>query len=390
MAESRKTKKWLFNLMRIAVCIGAMWIVVRNVRLDDQIVLKDGTELTGKVTDDENFITIEMSEDSIQKIPRDQITVDTHGNIQITYGLKSVLARAKLWLFLVAVFVFVPGTFLQSKRFQWVLRTQGIHLSYFESLKLCYAGNFLNFVFAVGATAGDAFKMYSIARHIERKTEAVIVVILDRLAGLIGLVILVLALALFTPKLADFRVYTLGFLVVGSIGFLLYLSPTIRRLVPQGLINRIPQIDQLRRIDQMAQNCAKHKTLTAGAIASTLMLQVFCIGAAVVVAVALGFAVTSLGRVFEFYAYFGAGWFVATIPISIQGMGTVELAYLKMFGPYGSVSAILCLAMAARLLQLVTALPGGIILLLGAHHLPTAKQMKALAAEEMVAPASCR
>lgn len=382
MSQASKNKTWLKNTLRIIVCIAALCIVLRSVTLYDhvRIVGDDGGvhDLKGRIIAEDPIELVDV-DGNRHVIPQAGIARRADGEPDKTYGLYTVLRRANKWLILLAVFFFTPGTLIQGKRFQWVLRAQDIRIRYLESLKLCWIGNFLNFLFAVGATAGDLFRMYQVAKRTERRTEAVLSVLLDRFTGLIGLVLLVAVISLLSPAdgpLGRFRWFTIVFLVVGGAAAFVYLSPMTRALVPKGWIQRVPKIDYLRRIDRTALNCAKHKMLTIGAILSTVALQLFCIGSYVIGAVALGFPVDGFKRVFEFFAYFGAGWVVATIPVSIQGMGTMELAYKEMFAPYGPVNAILCLAFAVRLIQLVVSLPGGVLFFVGAYHLPTETEVK--------------
>lgn len=377
-------KKLAFNALRIAVCIGGLYLVVRGVSLDDIVRLDDGRSLRGAITGNtEDSVTIVSSADGeIATFPKRAASPSDSAAfraIDVHYGLRSTLKSADVALLIVAVFIFVPGTLLQGQRFRWMLRAQDIHIGYLESLKLCYVGNFLNFAYAIGGTAGDVYKMYCVARHSRRKTASVMSVLLDRVVGLVGLVLLVAVLALLTPALRPYRWTLVGILLVGATAAFLYFWPPLRRRVPQALLNRVPRIDFLRKIDQTACNLVRHRSLTLGAILSTVLLQMFCIGSYVVAAAALGFAVDRAGRVFEFFAYFGTGWVITVIPISVQGAGAVELFYTEIaFKPYGSVSQILCLALAVRMLQIVNALPGAVLFLLGAHHLPSSEELEKL------------
>ncbi|MCC7292962.1 MAG: flippase-like domain-containing protein [Phycisphaerales bacterium] len=385
MAKS-SAKKWILNLLRIGVCVVGLYLVVRGVSWQDRAALPppDGRVLFGEIREDDATDTFTVRPgggEPLPPLPRTWPAVEgstetRHADIH--YGLRTVLREARIGLLVAALFVFAPGTFIQGKRFQWMLRAQEIQIGYWESLKLCYVGNFLNFAYAIGGTAGDMYKMYCIARHAQRKTESVMSVLLDRVAGLIGLVLLVGIMAMFTPKLAPFRWVLAAILGIGASAAFLYFWAPIRRRVPATLLDRVPKIDFLRKIDRTACNLVHHRQLTAGAILSTMLLQIFCTGSYVVAAGALGMKIGTLGRVFEYFAYFGTGWMITVIPISVQGAGAVELFYTEVFKPYGSVSQILCLALAVRVVQIVSSLPGGLLFLLGVHHLPTPQEMEDL------------
>ena len=63
---------------------------------------------------------------------------------------------------------------------------------------------------------------------------------------------------------------------------------------------------------------------------------------------------------------FATGAVVQALPGPPQGLGTVELAYRYLFAAYGSVAQIVCLALGIRLMTLLCALPGVLVLLTGA------------------------
>lgn len=378
---SGSAKKLLFNGLRIAVCIGGLYLVVRGVSWTDRATLPDGSVLQGRIEETGDSIIIHRADGDDVTLPRMMRTADPNAaprEIDVHYGLRTVVSNARRGLLVLSLLVFAPGTLIQGQRFRWMLRAQDIHIGYLESLKLCYVGNFLNFAYAIGGTAGDVYKMYCVASHSHRKTESVMSVLLDRVAGLVGLVLLVAVLALFTPALASYRLVLGGILVGGAAASFLYFWPPLRRRVPTAWLDRVPKIDFLRKVDQTACNIVRHRSLTIGAVASTVVLQVFCIGAYVVAAKALGLGIDSFGRVFECYAYFGTGWVITVIPISVQGAGAVELFYTQVFRGFGSPSQILCVALAVRVVQIVSSLPGGVLFLLGAHHLPSQEELEKL------------
>ena len=68
----------------------------------------------------------------------------------------------------------------------------------------------------------------------------------------------------------------------------------------------------------------------------------------------------------DYFAFIGSGNVISALPITPQGVGTVEAFYKEfLVGPYGSVSQILCLAMGIRLLMLTWSLPGVLVVMTG-------------------------
>jgi hypothetical protein len=70
----------------------------------------------------------------------------------------------------------------------------------------------------------------------------------------------------------------------------------------------------------------------------------------------------------DYMVYLALGMLVAAVPITYQGLGTLD-ATLQVFfrGVYGNFSQVLFLGFAIRLVQLFWALPGALVPLTGSH-----------------------
>ena len=77
---------------------------------------------------------------------------------------------------------------LGATRWQILLRVQGITISWFRLVKLLMIGIFFNQLMP-GGTGGDVVKIFYLLRETpDKKAEAVLAVLMDRLVGLIGLI----------------------------------------------------------------------------------------------------------------------------------------------------------------------------------------------------------
>ncbi|MFQ5591283.1 MAG: lysylphosphatidylglycerol synthase transmembrane domain-containing protein [Phycisphaerae bacterium] len=370
---TRRAKKRLFDVLRIALSIGALAIVIQGVTLSDHVVLRDGSVRVGQVTEDDTgqgWIDIQAADGSIQRLPQAEVAVDPDGALSISYGLRTAWRESAKMLLLLALGVHSLVVFPLALRLQLLLRAQSIHIGYWDALKLSFAGNFLNFAAPLGSNAGDVFKAYFVSLHTEHKTEAVATVALDRIVGLATLVAVVAAITVFSPagaRLAELRPYTLGVLVIGVVAVFAYRSRVVRRyLLPRTLLARLPMFDHLQRIDSAAKTLLDHKSIVVAAIALTLALQWLSLGAYFAVAVALALDAHA-GNVVEYYAYFYAGALVQSLPGPPQGLGTVELVYRYLLAPFGSPSQIVCVAVAARVVVFMCALPGLLVTLTGSY-----------------------
>lgn len=372
-----RTRRRLFDGLRIAVCGAALWLVIRGVSLDDHVSLKaeadqsvgDG-ELVGVVISDADPLIFRLTTGHEQRVPHADIAVDDHGQLQISYGLKTALRNSSKALLLLAVLLHFPVTFLQGIRLQWLLGVQGIRIRYWECIKLSFAGNFLNFATPLGSNAGDVFKAYFVTAHTQHKTEAVTTIALDRALGLGTLITCVMLITTFSgsnSRLAEFRPYALTFFCIGVAGVFAYLSPTFRKhLIPKRWLSRLPMFAHLQRIDKTACTLAGHKPVLAVSVLTTVVLQVLAVGAYFTVAAALTLD-AHFGNIVEYYAYFYTGAVIQALPGPPQGLGTVELAYLFFFAPFGTPSQIVCVAFLVRVVVLVCALPGLLVTITGSY-----------------------
>ncbi|HYG76976.1 MAG TPA: lysylphosphatidylglycerol synthase domain-containing protein [Planctomycetota bacterium] len=98
---------------------------------------------------------------------------------------------------MIAVAAFSSQLFIGAQRLRLLLRPQGVQLKYLNALRLTYLGAFFD-TFMVTSVGGDAIKAIYLARETPkgRKLEAVSVLLLDRLLGLLGLLTLMVAMTL--------------------------------------------------------------------------------------------------------------------------------------------------------------------------------------------------
>ncbi len=102
------------------------------------------------------------------------------------------------WLLLIALSIQLVSILITTVRWQWLLRVQQIEVSLHDLLSLTMVGMFFSSVLP-GAVGGDVLKMVYIARHApNRRTEAVLTIMVDRVLGLLGLLLVALVSVLFS------------------------------------------------------------------------------------------------------------------------------------------------------------------------------------------------
>jgi len=378
---SSRNKKILQIVLRTVIGAGVMLLVLRSVSLDDWATLESGREvrvLNWAELQDDPRLDDPSRADEIRlriegppgEIGLDRVARDEDDTPKVAVGLATAAKSADGTLIWLAILAFAPVPLLQSVRFRWMVRAQEIQLSLWEAMKLVYAGNFLNFV-ALGSTGGDVFKAYYVSTHTSRKTEAVVTVLLDRAVGMMGLVVitlLVMTLRLDDPKIRPWLPWV-ALILAGLVAavFVAFSRRARARLRVDDWIGRLPFGEQLRRIDAATHRMRHHPRRLLAAVTLSVGLQGCAIASFMLAGMGLGMQ-GSLAAIPDYLVYLALGMLVAAIPVSYQGLGTLD-ATLQFFfrGVYGNFSQVLFLGFAIRLVQLLWALPGAIVPLTGSH-----------------------
>jgi len=383
-------RRILVHLLRLAVCIAALWWALHGLSWRDWIVLADGRRLQVisavdgrvQVLDDEGIRRVLDPAET----PR-----DAEGDPKIDYGVPTVWRHANKPLLALSLLLFAPVPVLASIRFVWMLRAQDVRIGYWDGIKLTYAGNFFNFAMP-GSTGGDIFKAYYVAQHTRHKVEAVTAVLLDRIVGLTGIVLLAAAAATFRlddPRIRRVMPWILLMLAAIAVGLVIFYLPGLRRrLRPEERLRWLPGIDKLLRVDRAALRMREHPGIVLAAFAFTGVLQVIAVATFYLWGLAMGMRPDWP----SYYAYIGVSLVVMSIPVTPMGLGTTEAALMLFLrGPFGTKGQVLFLALGIRLIQLAWALPGVLVPLTGAHR-PSARRMQELevqiAVQEQTTPAA--
>jgi len=110
-----------------------------------------------------------------------------------------VLKKTNLFYVVLALFAFVLSKVIAAFRLNLYFHQLRIHLTQLSNLKLYLLGMFYN-LFLPGGIGGDAYKGYLIKKKFKVETKRVVsVLVLDRLSGLLVLLVFACILALFIP-----------------------------------------------------------------------------------------------------------------------------------------------------------------------------------------------
>jgi uncharacterized protein (TIRG00374 family) len=318
-----------------------------------------------------------------------------HPRVEI--GLVSMVKAADPLLLAGSLLVFPVCFLLVSVRWNRLLRALDISITLYKTFVLFMVGNFYN-TFLPGSTGGDVLKMVYVARMTPHKTRAVLSVLVDRIIGLLGLVILGGVMSAYqyaswrthagpaahadpvAQKCLQVAIACVAILSAALFGFYVVLHPKlVDRLRP--LLAKLPA-RVLRRIEKQLDDALdvvaiyqKRPGLILWALALTIPVHVTVVVSAMLAGKAFGLPISTL----YYFVAVPVIVLVGAIPISPQGAGVMEFFAINMLQKQGAtVGHALVLTMSIRVVQILWNLVGGIWVLTGGYHAPTAAEQHEL------------
>jgi uncharacterized protein (TIRG00374 family) len=232
---------------------------------------------------------------------------------------------------------FGPPLFLMAVRWRLLLRASGVDIRFSTLVRLHYMAFFFN-TFMPGGAGGDIIKAVYVTRHSAHKTEAATMVLIDRVVGLVGLLLMAGGVVL-----VDYKEMHGIALQVGAISLalaaaaLLFFSAQFRKLIRyETIIASLPRSEVLRRIDTALTNLLKKKAKLFLALGLTLGLQLLEVIGVWLAGQALGL---HRARFAHYLAFVPIGYLFNALPVSFGGIGLMEGAYLKLFRDAGVATA---------------------------------------------------
>ncbi len=183
--------------------------------------------------------------------------------------------------------VFMGATIvLGMLRWRMVVETQGIHLSAGRAAVISLVAHFFNSLL-LGSTGGDIAKAYYASRETEQhKTEAVVAVFMDRLIGLLSMLVfaalmMVPNLGLLTAhrRLAAVACLILIMLLVGGGIASLSLKGGLSRFLPNARdwFRRLPKGESLERALNASRTLGKRRSMLIRVFGISMVLNVACV-----------------------------------------------------------------------------------------------------------------
>ncbi len=296
-------------------------------------------------------------------------------------GFATTLKHIDILLLVCAVLAFSISIIIIAIRWRLLLGIQDIKIRLWEVIRLTFLGQFFNVV-VPGTVGGDLIKAYYASRHTTKKPAVLVSIFLDRVLGFTELSILatvmLAAVVLSGVETLDnlqapaVSVAVIILVVIGMLTFLF--SERFRSLLHlEKLYQRLPIAhhiaaagDAVRLYRQRIGDLFKAILITFGA-------HVLFVGSVALVGASLSLDTPW----YNYLVFVPLIYILGAVPITPGGVGLIEQFYLVFFvsaicGP----SEVLALALLARLVPIISGLPGGIVAITGTKH-PKTSDMEA-------------
>jgi glycosyltransferase 2 family protein len=277
-------------------------------------------------------------------------------------GLLTLVGRAEPWKLVLGFVVLGLVWPIQATRWWWLLRAQGLIVSWRRTFRLTMVGAFFNFCVPVGSTGGDVVRAYYAAAGSRRKLGAVLSIVADRLAGTLGLVLLagLLALTLLhEPVVRTVALFAWSGLAAALVGWWAYVSPSWRRWL---LLETVLRVKALRPLDEVGTAFARRPVVLLKAVGVSVVSHLCLCTAAAMAGLALGLDAEPR----KVLAVLPVAFAAAALPVSYQGLGVMEgVAYSLLDAGRASWTPIVGMLILYRLYMLGWALLGALGLIGG-------------------------
>jgi uncharacterized protein (TIRG00374 family) len=260
------------------------------------------------------------------------------------------LAKIKLWEMALFILVFVASVFIAAYKWKMLAEFKGFNRPFRDFFHLNLAGTLINY-FVPSFIAGEAYKAYQIASPDKKYIEAASTVMMDRITGIVGAMLLALFFSILNYKI-----------VLGN-NFLIFLNIIIFLSLATDFI--IVELKKIPRMRQLAFGILPQKAVD-------FLKQLYSFsnnGDIIKKSVLWGMILSIVGTAFLYYILF---WslgikvglinylsvifmigIISSIPITIDNIGLKEWAFLTLFGFFSVNSeAVVAVAVISRFLQM--------------------------------------
>jgi uncharacterized protein (TIRG00374 family) len=231
-------------------------------------------------------------------------------------------------------------------------------------MRIFFVSTFIG-TFLPASVGGDAVRAYGLAREGVAGVDAVASVLMDRLIGVVSILIVAVAGAVLARHTVDIRLLipALALLTILSAAALAVVFSPRAASAAASLLSRLPRgrLTAQKLVGAVRRYADQHNALfnvlvCSLAVQMLRVLQTYCLG-------------LSLGLPASIGAYFALVpiiLLIALMPITINGIGTTQAGFVWLFGRVGvSEAPAFALSVLFLAIAIVGNLPGGVLYLTG-------------------------
>jgi uncharacterized protein (TIRG00374 family) len=374
-------RRWASRLLQVVGLALLVYVLCFGVDWRDSIVLRDGSErgrrvsgeIVGEVPSqwDAGARVVLRTEDGAEHAyGRDEIQPERATNApDVNEGIVRIVRRSDKLLLALGLVLYGLMTHIGVLRWWLLLRAQDVHVPFRLARRLTFIGFFFNNV-VPGPTGGDIVKAVYIARRTDKRAEAVVTVIVDRVVGIIALALIaasVLVFRLDDPQYRDLAVFIGLFLAGIAAVSMLFFSRRVRQLLRVSSWSaRLPAAEFIRRADEAVFRWRSHKRAVVVALLLSLANQL-CIQALMLLFAAALHVTRSDGTALPWTAYMAVlpvAFIVSALPMLPGGWGIREAAFAVCFHFVGvERNPAIALSVVNGVTQMLWSLVGGVFFL---------------------------
>ena len=280
-------------------------------------------------------------------------------------GIVNILKNVDITMIIYAMILLTIQVFIATTRWQFVLKCQKIMLDYKNTLQILWSGLFFNQAMP-SSVGGDVIRGYYLKKQGMTLGRATLGVLMDRLFGMVGLALLVVASLPLLFELINDSIARSGvlFIALGISLALLFIFFTDK--LP-GNFSHLKVIRGFYSLSQDGRHCISKNYNGLIIIIISILIHLISVVTVMTMAIGLGINVEWSG----FLLIIPLVTLMMVVPISIAGWGVREGVMVVGFGYLGvAPEAALALSILYGLLMLVVALPGGVVWALKRNHSP--------------------
>jgi uncharacterized protein (TIRG00374 family) len=219
----------------------------------------------------------------------------------------------------------------------------------------------------VPSVASDLYRAYELSRYDVHLAESTASVLMDRALGVLSVALVAAGALLFAERLATERALVIGlaviFAVCGVAAAVIFSERAAEQLrrtvahVPVVLVRRVG--DALT--DAVRRYAAHHREVLRVLLLSIVVqiirvLQAWCLGLSLGIHVPLS----------TYFVFIPIIVLIMQIPVTVNGLGTTQVAFLQLFVPQGAPEAqVFALSVLFLALGIAGSLPGGLFYAVG-------------------------